>query len=155
MIWESDFILGWTHQRQSSALPTDRPDAGGLQKSMLPASALFLTSPTILQTALPKTQWLSTSPTSRNHLQDVPAPQQSTSPKECVPYLVSATTGGQWTQARKAAVKSWSTTDRCQLCLHEVGTIQHRFNCRETLPLGGWPRAPRSAGSFARDGPGK
>ena len=65
--------------------------------------------------------------------------------KECAPYLVSAITGGQWTQARKAAVKSWNPTNLCQLCQEEVGTIPHRFTCKSSAPAGGWPQPPPEA----------
>ena len=64
---------------------------------------------------------------------------------ECAPYLVSAITGGQWPQARKAMVRSWNTTNECQLCEAEVGTIDHRFNCPCTRPAEGWPQPPEAA----------
>ena len=58
--------------------------------------------------------------------------------------LLSAVSGGQWTQSRKFAVRPWQLTDnRCQLCGEEVGTISHRFACRKTAPTGGWPAAPQ------------
>ena len=60
--------------------------------------------------------------------------------------LASAIAGGQWSQARKAQVQDWGITDsRCQLCLKETGTIEHRFSCIELMPSGGWPKPPPAA----------
>ena len=60
--------------------------------------------------------------------------------------LASAIVGGQWTQARNAAVADWNITDsRCQLCLQATGTIEHRFECSSTRPVGGWPQPPVAA----------
>ena len=60
--------------------------------------------------------------------------------------LTSAITGGQWTQARKAAVTAWGIEDStCQLCHKEVGTIEHRFQCSATRPSAGWPSPPQAA----------
>ena len=64
---------------------------------------------------------------------------------ECAPYLVSAITGGQWSQARKSLVKSWNTSSLCQLCEVNTGTIDHRFSCAVSMPEDGWPQAPASA----------
>jgi hypothetical protein len=64
---------------------------------------------------------------------------------ECAPYLVSAITGGQWSQARKSLVKSWNTSSLCQLCESSTGTIDHRFSCTVSTPADGWPQAPASA----------
>jgi hypothetical protein len=58
---------------------------------------------------------------------------------------VSAITSGQWSQARKSSVKSWNTTNLCQLCETEVGTIFHRFSCSASTPAEGWPQAPAAA----------
>ncbi len=60
--------------------------------------------------------------------------------------MLSAVSGGQWPQARKASVKSWLISDSfCQLCKAEVGTIAHRFKCASTMPAEGWPAAPQQA----------
>jgi hypothetical protein len=60
--------------------------------------------------------------------------------------LTSAMNGGQWTQARKAQVASFETSSNlCQLCFKEVGTLQHRGQCIATRPEGGWPRPPKEA----------
>ena len=54
--------------------------------------------------------------------------------------LVSAMLGGQWTQARKAAVPSVCISDTsCQLCHGASGTLEHRFVCPALVPDGGWP----------------
>ena len=55
------------------------------------------------------------------------------------PSLISATSGGQWCQARVASTKAWTDDSSCQLCLHEVGTLKHRRFCSATMPHGGWP----------------
>ena len=69
-------------------------------------------------------------------------------------HLASAISGGQWPQARKAAVPSWGISDkRCQVCYEEVGTLEHRFRCAATRPAGGWPEPPPSA-SIALSGIG-
>ena len=44
----------------------------------------------------------------------------------CRPWLMSARTGGQWPQARRAAVKAWDADPRCQLCFAQTGTLIHR-----------------------------
>ena len=63
--------------------------------------------------------------------------------------LCSAVVGGQWTQARRAAVPDWGIEDaRCQLCRGEVGTLEHRFRCPATLPEGGWPAPGPKAGNI-------
>ena len=63
--------------------------------------------------------------------------------------LVSAMVGGQWTQARKAQVPEWQIMDNsCQLCHSAVGTIEHRFTCKTTMPTAGWPKPPAAAGDF-------
>ena len=63
---------------------------------------------------------------------------------QCSRYLVSAISGGQWTQARKAAVPHWKISDtRCQLCLKECGTLEHRHVCDAIRPHIKWnPVAP-------------
>ena len=65
---------------------------------------------------------------------------------QCFSSLISAVSGGQWTQSRRAAVKAWDTTNLCQLCKECVGTVGHRFVCKATRPCGGWPRAPEETG---------
>lgn len=60
--------------------------------------------------------------------------------------LNSAMNNGQWTQARKAQVASFEAgTNLCQLCLKEVGTLEHRYCCEATKPPGGWPSPPKAA----------
>jgi hypothetical protein len=60
--------------------------------------------------------------------------------------LLSAMSNGQWPQARKATVPSWHIDDsRCQLCLAEVGTLEHRLKCKAIRPAEGWPAAPKAA----------
>ena len=65
--------------------------------------------------------------------------------------LFSAVVGGQWPQARRAAVPAWGIHDaRCQLCLGAVGTLEHRHRCPATVPAGGWPApAPRACAPVA------
>jgi len=68
------------------------------------------------------------------------------------PSLASAMTGGQWPQARKAQVASFKVTSNlCQLCFREVGTLQHRARCSATLPTGGWPQPPQAAALARRN----
>ena len=55
-----------------------------------------------------------------------------------IPSLFSAVTGGQWSQARLASVRSWTDENRCQLCLDCKGTLLHRHQCVATTPFGGW-----------------
>ena len=52
--------------------------------------------------------------------------------------MISATKGGQWTQARRAK-------NLCQLCKAEAGTNVHRFRCSAIVPDGGWPQPPNEA----------
>ena len=60
--------------------------------------------------------------------------------------LASAMNGGQWPQVRKAQVPSFeASSSLCQLCLKEVGTLQHRACCTVTRPEGGWPKVPKKA----------
>ena len=60
--------------------------------------------------------------------------------------LFSAMVGGQWTQARKAAVPTWNIQDsRCQLCFGATGTIAHRFQCPALCPAEGWPAPSEEA----------
>ena len=56
----------------------------------------------------------------------------------CRPWLMSAMTGGQWTQARRASVRQWMTDNSCQLCGAAAGTELHRHHCDATRPPGGW-----------------
>ena len=64
------------------------------------------------------------------------------------PDLVSATSGGQWPQARLASIRTWTDDARCQLCLGGAGTLEHRHHCPATEPHGGWPQAPARVQSF-------
>ena len=60
--------------------------------------------------------------------------------------LVSAAIGGQWTQTRKASVPAFGISDtRCQLCLDEPGTTEHRFHCTKIMPACGWGEKPAKA----------
>ena len=65
------------------------------------------------------------------------------------PYLISATTGGQWTQTRRSKLPSFVGSTLCQLCHEHEGTAEHRFNCRATRPPGGWPTPSRDTACFA------
>ena len=65
---------------------------------------------------------------------------------QCKGDLRSAITGGQWPQARLAAVKGWTDTAACQLCQADTGTLQHRHSCVATVPPGGWPAPGAEAG---------
>ena len=62
--------------------------------------------------------------------------------------LVSAFTGGQWTQCRLSAHSKFTDDSRCQLCLGETGNAAHRRQCPSTMPTGGWSRPISSAGKF-------
>ena len=60
--------------------------------------------------------------------------------------LLSTMGNGQWTQARRHAVKSWGlTSNLCQLCLEETGTQLHRKRCKVTTSPGGWSGIPTKA----------
>ena len=60
--------------------------------------------------------------------------------------LASAMSGGQWPQARKAAVPSWGINDAIrQLCHAAMGTLDHRFACSMSRPEGGWKVPPQEA----------
>ena len=60
----------------------------------------------------------------------------------CRPWLLSAFSGGQWTQSRifQLAKDDPDASNLCQLCGAAEGTAQHRFSCPATLPDQGWPR---------------
>ena len=69
--------------------------------------------------------------------------------KACRPWLVSAATGGQWTQARLFGTKrGWTQDDRCQLCFQSTGTVAHRHCCPRTVPEGGWQTQGPNAAKF-------
>ena len=60
--------------------------------------------------------------------------------------LLSAAAGGQWPQARKAAVPRWQIQDdQCQLCHAATGTLGHRLECPKITPAGGWSQIPDKA----------
>ena len=61
---------------------------------------------------------------------------------KCKPYLLSAFAGGQWPQARLASTRKWIEDDKCQLCHHERGTLDHRLRCSATMPAEGWQKPP-------------
>ena len=67
----------------------------------------------------------------------------------CRPWLVSAITGGQWPQARRAAVRAWDSDPRCQLCLADTGTLIHRRSCPTIAPAGGWATSPPAVAAFS------
>ena len=46
--------------------------------------------------------------------------------------------GGQWPQARRAAVRGWTADTRCQLCFTATGTLAHRDVCPAIRPPQGW-----------------
>ena len=63
--------------------------------------------------------------------------------------LASAVSGGQWPQSRLASVERFNILDnRCQLCLAEVGTLEHRYNCPANRPHSGWIRSDPDAEQF-------
>eukprot|EP00973_Karenia_brevis_P047120 6539804-Karenia_brevis.AAC.1 len=64
------------------------------------------------------------------------------------PYLISAISGGQWTQARVASVRDWADDTSCQLCGAEYGTLLHRHECPATMPSGGWQSPPENVQQF-------
>ena len=66
----------------------------------------------------------------------------------CRPFLASAMSGGQWTQARLAQVRGWQADDLCQLCGSETGTTMHRYSCLATRPPAGWAPPPPAAEQF-------
>ena len=63
-------------------------------------------------------------------------------------WLVSAYVGGQWTQARRAAVPAWHSDPRCALCQAAIGTLLHRRTCPSIVPHGGWPTVNGDAQTF-------
>ena len=69
--------------------------------------------------------------------------------RSCAADLSSAIAGGQWSQARRAAVRSWAADSRCQLCLEALGTLEHRHVCAATRPIGGWTHASAAVQSTA------
>ena len=82
------------------------------------------------------------------------APCKQKGPSKQVPFwsaafrscTLSALSGGQWTQTRRASVPAWGIDDnRCQLCFTAAGTAAHRFECPATCPEKGWPRPPEAA----------
>ena len=64
------------------------------------------------------------------------------------PYLLSAASGGQWPQARLAAIRDGVDDNRCQLCMSAIGTLDHRFECPTTCPPGGWQLPPSECQEF-------
>ena len=64
------------------------------------------------------------------------------------PSLLSAYTGGQWTQSRLASAHSTVDDTFCQLCKSETGTLAHRRRCPATMPTGGWPSPYALAAKF-------
>jgi hypothetical protein len=62
--------------------------------------------------------------------------------------MVSAISGGQWTQSRLASVRGWTDDSLCQLCRAEVGTVAHRRCCPAIMPVGGWPLPLKDASVF-------
>ena len=71
----------------------------------------------------------------------------------------SAAIGTQWTQSSvaQAGYASSKEDDKCRLCESATGTLEHRFSCPTTCPIGGWrPRrllapAERWTCSLTRD----
>ena len=64
------------------------------------------------------------------------------------PALISAINGGQWTQSHKAKLPEWQHGDKCQLCLREKGTPEHRLHCSAIVPDEGWPAPLRRFAAF-------
>ena len=52
------------------------------------------------------------------------------------PYLISAVAGGQWPQARLAAMRVGVDDNRCQPCVGAMGALGHRHICPATRPEG-------------------
>ena len=78
-------------------------------------------------------------------------PQAPEFTRKCAPSLLSAVTGGQWTQCRRAAVPSYGITDnQCQLCLNATGTMVHRWDCKCTKPENGWTQPAKGADRAAQ-----
>ena len=66
-------------------------------------------------------------------------------------YLRSAATGAQWTQTRRCMVPAFNLTDkRCQLCLGENGTAEHRWSGPSTTRADGWTEIPPRAGAVEK-----
>ena len=74
---------------------------------------------------------------------------------KCKGDLRSAISGGQWSQARLAAVRKWTDTSLCQLCHQTVGTLMHRHSCPATRPADGWqqpqPQAAKIRAGLSSD----
>ena len=64
------------------------------------------------------------------------------------PDLISAISGGQWSQARLASTRKWTDDHLCQLCSAAQGTLLHRHHCPTTTPYGGWPRPTEAVQTF-------
>lgn len=69
------------------------------------------------------------------------------------PYAVSLMGGGQWTQQRKSVLRDWAHGNLCQLCHEQVGTLEHRWTCRELVPTDGLPSPEPKIKPFAESLP--
>jgi hypothetical protein len=65
--------------------------------------------------------------------------------------LRSAASGGQWNQARIAAVREWEQDSACQLCKDSVGTLEHRLECKCIVPADGWQPPPAGTAHLLSD----